>query len=222
MIMTPTGKSDGAGRMTIDDFVADLSPVRPIRPMHGMVMAVGMLLCAIVATALFAGLRDDIMAGDPHIMVVQRTLVLALLGGASLVAAVESVQPRIGARSRAWTLGLFIALLFPVSTLFTALRTQTMPMAEMTSPTALWCLGISLSSAVLIGTTLTLWARRGAVTTTNQTAWLIGLCAGAFGTMAYSLHCPSTTLAYVGIWYSIVVGISAVAGRLIIPPLLRW
>lgn len=222
MTMNKLHPQERAAQSSIDDLVADLTPVRPMRPAHGIIIVAAMTMLAVLVTALGVGLRPDIMAGDPHIMVMQRTLVLLLLGATALVAVVETVQPRVGARTQAWTLGLFIAAAFPTITLFTAARSLSLPIEEMTSPTALWCLGVSLSSALCIGTALTLWARRGAVMAMNRTAWLIGLAAGAFGTMAYSLHCPSTTLSYVGIWYSAAVGTSALAGRMIIPPLLRW
>lgn len=222
MTMDKLSPASGAARLSIDDLVNDLTPVRPVRPIHGVAVVVAMTALAVLCTALFNGLRADVLAGDPHIMVVQRTLVLLILGATALVAAVESVQPRVGSRSQAWTVGVFIAAAFPAITAFYAVSSLSLPMDDIMSPSAYWCMGISLASALCIGTALTAWARRGAVTATNRTAWLIGLTSGAFGTMAYSLHCPSMTVHYVGIWYTIAIGTSAIAGRLIIPPLLRW
>ncbi len=207
---------------SLDDLVDDLTPVRRITAAQGWLIGGAMTLLAVTLVTIFAGLREDVLAGDPSAMVVQRSLALLLLGCAALAAVVDSIQPRVGRHSNAWALALLVALSFPILTLGTAMHSATMPMSQLSSPSGLWCLGISLTSAMMIAAALTLWARRGAVTVANRTAWLIGLSAGAFGTLAYSLHCTSTTLAYAGIWYTAAVASSAVAGRAILPRLLRW
>lgn len=219
MTKPPSSQSHAA---LIDSLVDGLAPVAPLRPTAGLLIAAGVVALSILLVAGLTGLRDDVLAGDPHIMVVQRTIILAMLGCCAVYAAVESVRPRVGDRSNSWALALAIASAFPVLTIASSLRSLSLPMDDIASSYALWCMGVSLSCAIMIGSALTLWARRGAVTTANRTAWLIGLAAGAFGTMAYSLHCPSTTFTYVGIWYTAAIGASAVAARLIIPPLLRW
>jgi hypothetical protein len=40
--------------------------------------------------------------------------------------------------------------------------------------------------------------------------------------MAYSLTCPSNSIAYAGLWYSLAVLGTAVICRLAVPRLLRW
>ena len=66
------------------------------------------------------------------------------------------------------------------------------------------------------------WLRRGAPVNINRSALLVGLAAGSFGTLCYSLYCPSNSVEYVGIWYGLSVTLSAVAGRLIVPRFIRW
>ena len=73
-----------------------------------------------------------------------------------------------------------------------------------------------------MGSVLTAWLRRGASTALNRAGWLVGLASGSFGAFAYSLHCPSNSIYYVGIFYSAVVAISAAVGRLIVPAAIRW
>ena len=75
---------------------------------------------------------------------------------------------------------------------------------------------------MLIGAALTGWLRRGAPVALARTGWLVGLAAGAFGTFAYSLHCPSLTVEYIGVWYTAAVGLCALIGRLVVPGLVRW
>ena len=73
-----------------------------------------------------------------------------------------------------------------------------------------------------IGGALTLWLRQGAVTDLRRAGWLVGLGAGAFGTFAYSLHCPSDSVHYIALWYSLALALCAAIGRLAVPRLLRW
>ncbi|MBU6207998.1 MAG: DUF1109 family protein, partial [Alphaproteobacteria bacterium] len=55
-----------------------------------------------------------------------------------------------------------------------------------------------------------------------RAGWLVGLASGSFGTFAYSLNCPSNSIYYIGLIYSLAVGVCAVTGRLIVPRIIRW
>lgn len=207
---------------TIEDLVADLTPVRRLVPGQAWAMAALLTVLAVVVVYLLYGLRGDIMAGQPAGIVVLRAGALLLLGCAALTAIVASARPGVGQSSHGWRWALGGALIFPLTSLVIVLADRRMPMGDLTSPNGPWCLGISCISALAIGTVLTLWLRRGAPVALNRAGWLIGLAAGSFGTFAYSLHCPSTTIPYVGIWYTLAVGLCALAGRLIAPRFLRW
>jgi hypothetical protein len=68
-----------------------------------------------------------------------------------------------------------------------------------------------------------LWALRGlAPTRLRQAGAAAGLCAGALGAAGYSLHCPEAAPAFVALWYSLGMGLTAVAGALLGPRVLRW
>ena len=207
---------------TIDDLVANLTPVRRLAPGLAWTMALALTGAAILVVYSLYGLRSDLMAGHPAGIVVLRAGVLLLLGCAALTAVIAAARPGVGQTSHGWRWALGGALIFPLTSLVIVLADRRMPMAELTSPNGPWCLGISGVSALAIGTALTLWLRRGAPVALNRAGWLIGLAAGSFGTFAYSLHCPSATIPYVGIWYTLAVGLCALAGRLIVPRLLRW
>jgi hypothetical protein len=206
----------------IDDLVADL---RPVRRLSGSQAAAGTglaLVSAIIIVAWQWGLRADIIAGEPEGIVMIRGGSLLLLGCATLIAVIGSARPSVGQASSGWRWALAGAALFPLASLLLMMKEQALPMAALTASSASWCLGISGASALLIGSVLTAWLRKGAPTVLPQAGWLVGLTAGAFGTFAYSLHCPSTTIHYIGIWYSLTVALCAGAGRLIVPPLIRW
>lgn len=206
----------------LDRLADDLTPVRRIDPKSGwLIAALGTTVAVTVVAAEF-GLRDDVMAGEPSGIVMLRAGALLLLGFAALAAVVDSARPRVGRRSSSgWKWALAGAALFPVVALMLTM-TKGMPMDDIMSPTVFYCFGISSISALAIGGAVTAWLRRGAVTVLERTGWLTGLAAGAFGTFAYSLHCPSATITYIGLWYTLAIALCAVIGRVVVPRVLRW
>lgn len=207
---------------SIDDLVAELSPVRRVAPAEAWAIVLAATVAAVLLVAGLFGLRGDVMAGHPADIVLLRGGTLLLLGCAALSGVVAAARPGVGHASHGWRWALAGALLFPAVAALIMVIEQRLPMGELTSPSGPWCLGISGVSALAIGTALTLWLRRGAPVALGRTGWLVGLAAGSFGAFAYSLHCPSATISYIGIWYTLAVGLSALAGRLIVPRFLRW
>lgn len=207
--------------MSIEALVADLKPIRRISPGAGLAIAVSATTSAVLGTAMIFGLRPDVLALAPSEIVMLRSGALLLMGLAAAVGAVAGVRPGIGTRSEGWRWAVALWLLFPLTSLALSFESG-FPQSVLTSSSVLYCLGISLTSAVAVGASLLAWLRRGAVTNLARSGWLVGLAAGALGTFAYSLNCPSSTVHYAGLWYSVTVGISALAGRLVAPRLLRW
>ncbi|WP_219895301.1 NrsF family protein [Aquisediminimonas profunda] len=206
----------------IDTLVADLQPVRPVSPRGGVLIALvaAAVVVAIVSAAF--GLRADVVAGNPHPMVMLREGMLLLLGFASLAAVVASARPGVGQSSTGWRWALAGASLFPLTSIALAMTTEGFPLDVLFSVDGPWCLGISLGGGLLIGAGLTLWLRKGAPTALNRIGWLVGLASGSFGAFAYGLHCPSITVFYVGLWYTGAILLCALLGRLIVPRLIRW
>lgn len=206
----------------LDSLVSDLAPVRRLEPLHGwMIAAVGTAV-SVAVVALEFGLRDDVMAGKPEGIVMLRAGALLLLGFAALAAVVDSARPRVGRRnSSGWKWALAGAGLFPAVALMVAM-TEGMPMDDILSTSVPYCFGISSVAALAIGGAVVVWLRHGAVTVLERTGWLTGLAAGAFGTFAYSLHCPSATITYIGLWYTAAIALCAVAGRLTVPMAIKW
>lgn len=214
--------------LTIDALVADLKPIKPINPRTGVWSTLAMLAAAAIGVFAVYGFRPDILASAPDPIVIIRGSLLVLLGLATTVATAQAARPEVGGSGNSngwvWALAATLALPFAMIVLFTMHMISGEPFAAgaMDFSYAPHCLGISLTSALAIGVCLTLWLRRGAPTALNRAGWLVGLAAGAFGTFAYSLHCPSNSIYYVGLFYSMAVGISAAAGRLIVPRFIQW
>ena len=210
--------------MTIDieTLVADLQPVRPVDPRGGALLAVAAFAVTGAVVAAFFGLRPDIVAGDPHPMVMMREGMLLILGFASLAAVIASARPGVGQSSTGWRWALAAALLFPLISIGLSANNGGFPVEVLFWVDGPYCLAISISGGLLIGGALALWLRRGAPTALNRMGWLVGLTAGSFGTFAYGLHCASITVFYVGLWYTAAVALCALLGRLIVPRLIRW
>jgi hypothetical protein len=207
---------------TIDELVGDLTPVRRISPGQAWTLVLGLTAMVAAAVATLFGLRGDVLAGHPAGLVLLRSGMLLLLGSAALAALIAAARPGVGQTSHGWRWALGAALLFPLATLVLTLSERSLPLVELSAPSGLWCLAIGGGSGLAIGAALTAWLRRGAPVALVRAGWLTGLAAGAFGTFAYSLHCPSETVQYVGIWYTAAIGLCALAGRIAVPPLLRW
>jgi hypothetical protein len=209
-------------RSNIDTLVADLTPVAPVKPGTAIFGVLAVVVVAVTLVALLFGLRPDVMAGRPHPMIMIREGMLLLLGGATLGAVVRSARPGVGQLSFEWVWVLAAAMLFPAVAILMSFLNGGFPMSDLMSPSARYCMGVSVVSGLVIGGVLTAWLRRGAPTALARTGWLVGLASGSFGAFAYGLHCPSSSIYYVGLWYALAVGSCALLGRLIVPQLIRW
>ncbi len=206
----------------IEALVADLTPVRRVRPLDALLLVGSAVAVAVAAVILRFGLRADLAQGIFVPLVLLRCGVLLVLGLAALSAVVSAARPGVGQISHGWRWALGMAALFPLTSLVMMAAERAIPMADVMASSGKYCVGISLVSGLLIGGVLMLWLRRGAPTALNRAGWLTGLAAGSFGTFAYALHCPSNTVHFIGLWYTLAVALCAGAGRLIVPRVLRW
>ncbi len=215
-----------AGQFDIDALVANLTPVRRVSPRFGVALVLATAAFAAAAVLGTYGPRSDLAQGSPHPMVLLRGGMLALLGIATSIAVANAARPSVGSGQNGWFWALAAAALMPLSAtlLFSWHMMTGQPFAAdaMDFHYAPYCLGIGCGSALLIGTALVLWLRRGAPTALDRAGWLVGIASGSFGAFAYSLHCPSTSIYFVGLFYTLTVAVSAVAGRLVVPRLIRW
>jgi len=210
----------------IDSLVVDLQPVKSIKPRYGVVIALLATLAAALAVIAYFGARGDIMAGAPDPIVIVRGMLLILLGLATSFAAANAARPSVGANHNGWLWALAAALVLPIAATclygYHMITAEPFAKGDMDFHYGMHCLGISGASAALIGTAQTLWLQRGAPTNLTRAGWLVGLTAGSFGTFAYSLHCPSNSIYYIGTFYALALGLCAVIGRVIVPRLIKW
>lgn len=217
----------GAEHFDMSKLVDGLAPVRPLRLRQGMALALVVTLAAALAVAFGMGVRDDLALGDPHGMFFVRAITLVSLGVIAAAAALSTASPAVGKpQSSAWKWVLAGAALFPLGACYMWLSgpVQTMAHARkvLDPQYGLECLVVSSLCAVGVAAMLTLWIRRGAPSSPERAGWLIGLASGALGAAAYSLHCSENVLIYIGTWYTLAVAGCALAGRVILPRLLRW
>jgi hypothetical protein len=202
--------------------VAGLSPVTALRPSSGLIAGLAATALTAGAVELFFGWRADILAGHPSMLVVARSSVLLLGGGAMLLGAVLGALPGRDDRWASRAGGLLLGLL-PLGLAAAAMINQTpLSFAEVGGLSAARCLAISLGCALLVAGAITMWLRRAAPTRLARAGWLTGWAAGALGTFAYSLYCPSNSLEFAATIYPAAMLLTATLSRLIVPQLVRW
>jgi hypothetical protein len=201
--------------------IDDLEPVKPVRKAVPLALSAAITLAAIGIIIWFQGMRADVLAGHPDEMFLIRSGVLLLLGGATAHAVTSMASPAVGRGQNGWQMALAAAVLFPLSALIVAATGDVGPaLSAMNS--GLRCMGYSLIGGLATAVPMVLMLRKGAPTSPERAGWLTGIAAGGLGAFAYNLHCPFNNVVYIGLWYSLAVGICAVAGRLIVPKLIRW
>jgi hypothetical protein len=206
--------------------VDDLAPVRVVKRVDGLLLTAAATFVTAAIVALTFGMRDDVITGNLHPIVIIRAGLLLLLGLATTLAVAAAARPSVGRPQNDWMWALAAAAVLPFAALckFTYLYASGQPLEIFMldfefGPS---CLLISSLSALWIGSFMTWWLRRGAPIALNRAGWLVGIAAGSFGTFCYNIHCNSISIFYIGLWYSLAVGICAITGRLIVPRLIRW
>ena len=207
--------------LTIQQLVDDLQPVRTLRPMRSIAASLAIVGVALALIMLYFGPRPDLLAGKPDAMFLLRSGTLLLLGLANAYAAIGFASPSVGRQSSSWQIAVAAALLFPMSALIVALSVSPSEAIAATQ-TGMKCLQVSLVGGLATAIPMVLHLRRGAPISPERAGWLTGISSGGLGAFAYNFHCPFNDLIYIGVWYTLAVGICAIAGRLIVPHLIRW
>lgn len=206
----------------LDSLARDLRPVRPLRDRSGAIALAGFSLAAMCLVAATLGMREDVAALAPHPMWLFRSATLLLLGGICAATVLALARPGVGRAGRAWQAALAMAAIVPVTAAGFAVADPTAAAQDIWWTSVPWCLAVSLSVATGFGAIFTTYLRRGAPVCPERAATVAGIAAGSLGVLVYSLHCPSDSLVYMGVWYTAAIAIATGAARLIIPPLIRW
>ena len=206
----------------IAELVDGLEPVKPLRFGEGVALALVAAAVTVVAVVAVYGLRAEWLAGhlDPmHLVSTGLFLGLAL---AATVTVVVMSRPQVGNDHGGWRWAAAMAGFLPLAGVIVALARG----AETLSPEVMRhgaeCLAGGSASSLLVFALLVLWLRRGAPTSPERAGLVAGVAAGAFGIFAASLHCPDNDIVHIGLWHSGAVIVTALAGRLLVPRLIRW
>jgi hypothetical protein len=205
----------------LDAMVAELEPVKPLRISRGIWSVLAIVGAAAALIVLSKGMRADVMLGDPDPMFLLRAGLLLLLGGGCGWAVLGMASPSVGKQGQSWKMAIAAAALVPLAALVVAM-TGRVDVAMANMRFGLDCMIFSGLSGLATAVPMVLWLRRGAPTSPERAGWLTGVAAGGLGAFAYGLHCPFNDVVYIGVWYSLAVGICAVFGRLVVPKLIRW
>jgi hypothetical protein len=201
--------------------VEELEPVKPICLSHGAVAIGIMLALAAGLIVMTTGMRPDLQSGEFHQMFLLRGGLLLLLGVGCGWAVLSMARPSIGKQGQSWKMAIAAAAILPFAALIVAM-TGRVDVAMDNMRFGLDCMLFSTLGGLATAIPMVLQLRRGAPTSLERAGWLTGFAAGGFGTFAYGLHCPFNDMVYIGLWYSLAVGVCAVLGRLVVPRLIRW
>ncbi|MEL6528373.1 MAG: DUF1109 domain-containing protein [Pseudomonadota bacterium] len=213
--------------MSRDDLIAalteDLTPVKRVRPIEGIVLiAFATLVAAVVSIAVHEW-WDGLLTGEASGYFLITHGILLVLGAASTIALATSSLPRLGERANAPLWSAIMLGILPIGAVISLLSGHGNHAHEgLNDPVAFLCTTASLTAGAIILIGAVLWLRRGAPVSIERSAWLAGLAAGSLGTLAYGITCPLDTFSHVGLWHVAPVAIAAVFGRLVVPPLIRW
>jgi hypothetical protein len=208
-------------QFNIQQLVDDLEPVRSLRPKQSMAASLIITGAILLLITLWLGPREDMMAGKPDSMFLLRGGILLLLGLANGYAAIAMASPSVGRQGSGWQIALAAAALFPLAALIVAMSAGPAD-AMAATQTGLQCLRMSVMGGLATAVPMVLHLRRGAPTSPERAGWLTGIASGGLGAFAYGFHCPFNNIIYIGLWYTLAVGICAVIGRLVVPRLIRW
>jgi hypothetical protein len=205
----------------IQNLVDDLSPVRAANPARSVTFPIAAMIAVLCSIAAIYGVRQDVLNGAPDVMFLLRSGTLLLLGLASAWAVIRMASPSVGRHENGWKIALAAALLFPLAGILVSIKQDPVP-AMQAMQSGFQCLRLSVISGLFIALPMIFTLRRGAPTSPFLAGWVTGIAAGGLGAFVYNFHCPFNNIIYIGFWYSMAVGICAIAGRLVIPPLIRW
>ena len=212
--------------MKTEDLIAQLSTglqaARPGAARRRLALAAG--LGAVISLAIllaWLGVQPlgQAMAGGAFWMKAGYTLALGV-GGWIATRRLARPDGRLGLAAFAAPAAFALLAVAGVAQLATADSGQHLRLLLGRSWTLCPWLILALSTPVLL--TLLIAMRRLAPTRLAMSGAALGLLAGGLGATVYGLHCPETSAAFVTLWYSLGIGLSAALGAVVAPRLLRW
>ncbi|WP_017664199.1 NrsF family protein [Porphyrobacter sp. AAP82] len=206
----------------IAELVDGLEPVRPLHFAEGVALALGAAAVTAVAVVAAFGLRAEWLAGHLDPMQLVSTLLFLGLALAASVAVVVMSRPQVGSDHSGWRWAAAMAGLLPLAGVIVALARGASGLSPELMRHGAECLAGGSAASLLVFALLTAWLRRGAPTAPERAGLVAGVAAGAFGIFAASLHCGDNDIVHIGLWHSAVVAVTGLAGRALVPRLIRW
>lgn len=199
-----------------------LAPVRAIRMRDGIAVVTATALATLTGVEVVEGLWRGILAGEATPFFWVTSGLLLVLGLSACGAVIAMASPGVGNRHDAprWASAMLAVL--PIAAVLSALPHRGAANAIMADAHAGHCVTASLVATLGAFAALVIWLRRGAPVSLAQAGWFTGIGAGALGTLTYGLSCPVDTIGHLGVWHVTPVVIAAIAGRLVVPRLVRW
>ncbi len=206
----------------LDQLATDLEPVKPLDDRPTALVLAGLFAAAVALVLAWLGPRPGLLGEDVQPMFMLRSGTLAVLAVVCVAAVVAQAHPGVGRNSQGWKVAAAMAALFPLVGAVVAFTDPAHARAMMMMPTGWQCLRMSLMTGTLCAVPMVLHLRRGAPVAPERAGLLVGLASGSLGALAYNLHCPFDSVVYIGLWYGVAIAVAAVAGRLVVPRLIRW
>ncbi len=139
-----------------------------------------------------------------------------------MAATVAMSSPRVGSGRNGWGWAAATASLLPLTAIVIALFDGASAWHASEPEHGMVCLGFSVALGLVVAVVLTAWLRRGAPASPERAGLLTGIAAGSVGIFAFGGVCPINSIMHIGLWHGLAVTISALAGWLIVPRLVRW
>ncbi len=198
-----------------------LEPVRQFKSRDGALWVALAVTLTGLGVFVIEGFWQGMLQGEAAPFFWVTNGLLLLLGLAAATSVITMASPHVGNRYDAPRWAAAMVGVLPLAALISAISSGDVSHSTM-HVVGPHCVKASLIAASLTGVALIAWLRRGAPVSLNLAGWLTGLAAGSLGTFVFGLSCPLDTVMHLGVSHILPVAISAVIGRLIVPPLVRW
>ena len=205
----------------LDERAEDLAPVQPIRRWQGIALVALSALATIALVELVDGLWRGIASGQASALFFIANGMFAVVGTAASIAVLKMASPHVGNRHDGARWATLMIVLLPLAA-FVTLGLTTMFEEVSRDMYGFDCFLAAMASGLLTGAALVAWLRRGAPVSLQSAGLYTGIAAGAIGSFAFGLACPIDTIAHLASWHVLPIIVSALAGRLIVPRLVRW
>ena len=209
----------------IERLALGLQPVKPGRLRHGLVF--GAAAALVLGAAAFwilpgIGVRTDIGTAVLQVPFWMKLAFTGLLGATGLLSLFRLVRPGGRAKAALWLpLALWMVFALVAAADLAVHPVDAWP-ERILGATALRCVVYIVLIALPVLAVLTLVLRRGAPTDLTQAGWGVGLAAGGISATIYALGCPEASPAFLMVWYTLGIALTATASALGGRFFLRW